>query len=431
MQGGSSPAGYTPLQEEYERGHDGHHMAPPAPRRRRSWFLVWVLCAVVLCAALGAGLSYFFSGATITIEPRTASVAPGSPITAQLLSAAQTSAAPAGALGFETITVLASTTRAVPASGTHSVNTYAQGTITIYNKYSTAPQTLVATTRFETSGGAIYRIHATITVPGATKQADGSLTPGSVDATAYADAPGPSYNTGAAQFSIPGFKGKPQYNGFYATTGGIGGGASGVEPVVLPADSKKAQSDMQAELKNTLMQRIQSQVPPGFILIPGAFAISYGAAASQVPSTGSGQAPSTGSGQANGATLTESASLSAAIVKSTALASAAATAAVDGYTGQPIDFADPSQVPLATTTSYRADSQSIDLSFTAPAVLVWQIDQSQIAAALAGKPKSNFDALMQTFKPAVAKGAAAIHPFWLNTFPSDPAKIKVTINSGS
>ena len=44
-------------------------------------------------------------------------------------------------------------TQLFPASGEQNVSLKAQGTITIYNAYSSSPQSLVATTRFVTPAG--------------------------------------------------------------------------------------------------------------------------------------------------------------------------------------------------------------------------------------------------------------------------------------
>ena len=47
------------------------------------------------------------------------------------------------------------------------LNEKARGSLTVYNEYSSSPQTLVATTRFESPEGKIFRIEKNIVVPGA------------------------------------------------------------------------------------------------------------------------------------------------------------------------------------------------------------------------------------------------------------------------
>ncbi|NMB92510.1 MAG: hypothetical protein GYA31_02720 [Parcubacteria group bacterium] len=90
----------------------------------------------------------------------------------------------------------------------------AKGVITIINNYSTSPQILVATTRFETSDGKIFRLDSRIVIPGATTK-DGVLQPASIDVNVTADQPGPDYNipacTEPCKFTIPGFKGTDKF----------------------------------------------------------------------------------------------------------------------------------------------------------------------------------------------------------------------------
>jgi hypothetical protein len=89
------------------------------------------------------------------------------------------------------------------------------GSLYIYNAYSTAPQKLVAQTRFETKDGKIFRIQSSIIVPGA-KMTGNKLTPSSIKAVVVSDGTGDEYNIGPSYFTIPGFKGSPKYAGFYA-----------------------------------------------------------------------------------------------------------------------------------------------------------------------------------------------------------------------
>lgn len=87
-------------------------------------------------------------------------------------------------------------TQLFPATGQNAnVNSKAQGTITIYNDYSAAPQELVATTRFVTPDGKIFRIVNTVTVPGATVAANGTITPSSIDTPIIADQGGSGHMT--------------------------------------------------------------------------------------------------------------------------------------------------------------------------------------------------------------------------------------------
>lgn len=376
-------------------------------RPRRTW-LLWGAAVVVVFILLGILASTFFEGATITVYPKTAEVALPSSVLAAL-------DAPVGSLAFQTMAVSAFATRTVPASGTTPVTRQAFGAITVYNAYSTASQKLIANTRFEAPDGKIYRIRESITVPGETKKSDGTYAAGAVSATVYADSPGPDYNRGSTRFTIPGFKGDPRYTKFYATADSILGGASGTEPAVSQSDLANAKKDMQQELTGSLASNASGQLPKGFLPIPGAFAIAYGDVS--VSDAGGGKA-----------TITEAATATAAIVRSSDLANAIAKAKVDAYAGEAVDFADPSAVTLAATgTPFAAAAQTLTIALSGTPKLVWQFDPGALSEAFAGKDKGLAESLAADFKPAIDHATASIRPFWKSSFPSDPARIHITV----
>ncbi|TAL50813.1 hypothetical protein EPN81_01670 [Patescibacteria group bacterium] len=95
-----------------------------------------------------------------------------------------------------------------------TVDDIARGTVTIYNNLTFA-QSLVATTRFLSESGVLFRLESAVTVPAG----------GSVDAQVYADVAGESGNIAQTRFSIPGLSAARQES-VYATsaeafTGGI------------------------------------------------------------------------------------------------------------------------------------------------------------------------------------------------------------------
>lgn len=388
---------------------------PRQPRRNRrgggGWggFLLWAIAVVIACVLLGMLIATLFSGASVKVYPRRASVQTPATVAAAL-------DAPVGTLPYKLVTVTGNSSRTVAATGSKTVNTPAQGTITISNLYAQTPQKLVTNTRFQGTNGKIYRIHQAVTIPGATKNVDGTLKAGTVTATVYADQPGPDYNSGSMNFTIPGFKGSPQYSKITATTDQISGGASGNQPAVSDNDLSKAQSDMKQEIAGKLPAAVAGQVPDGYIAIPGTLAISYG----NPLSTDAGN---------NQATVTENATATEAMVRSADLASAIATAQVQGYKGEAVDFGDPSAVQLSVSpdTPYSATGTSFSVAVNGQQLsLVWQYDPNAIEQALAGKNRSQFDDIIKGFAPAVAKATASLRPFWETSFPAKPEDIKIS-----
>lgn len=102
-----------------------------------------------------------------------------------------------------------------PSSGKTLKEEKAEGTIRAYNAYSTYTQILIATTRFVSTDGKVFRTPIRVTIPGGHYE-KGKLVPGEIDIRVVAAEAGPEYNIGPSTFSIPGFAGTDRYTKFYA-----------------------------------------------------------------------------------------------------------------------------------------------------------------------------------------------------------------------
>ncbi len=403
--------------EEPPRGvsyDDDEDEDSPRPRRRnrrlsRTFWLIAI--GVVVFAIIGALLlSTVFAGATVAVYPRTETVTPPAPLEARLQASA-------GTLAYQRMTVRRSATTTVAASGVAKVSRQASGVVTIYNTYSTASQRLIANTRFEAADGKIYRVRESITVPGATKNADGTLSAGTMTATVYADSPGADYNrSGSTRFTIPGFKGDPRFDKFYAESqGAISGGFVGNEPAVPPAELAKVQAALKLELDSASRSAAASELPEGFLLVPGTLLITY----TDIMKTPQG---------AN-ATLSQSALATQAIVRSQDLAAAVARAAFgNDYKGEAVAFADSAAITIGVASSTAKDAEGVlRLTLSGSPTLVWQFDPAAVKEALLGKAKSELSSIISMFDPAIVRADATIRPFWQGGFPKDPNKIKINV----
>ncbi len=158
-------------------------------------------------------------------------------------------------------------TEEVTATGEEYVSEKASGTITIYNEYTTKSQSLLKNTRFEAPNGKIYRIQETVSVPGY-KTVGGEVKPGTLDVVVYADEPGTGYENGMVTFKIPGFKGQPQYDSFYAKSKtNIGGGFVGTRKVLSDEQLKSAQTAATEKLKALLRKNLSDQLPSNLIAV--------------------------------------------------------------------------------------------------------------------------------------------------------------------
>lgn len=161
---------------------------------------------------------------------------------------------------------------AFKASGKKQVSKKAAGKITIYNAYSSEPQKLVATTRFMTPEGKIFRLAQTIIVPGA-RIVDGRIVSSSIEAGVTADKAGAEYNiSGNTRFTIPGFKGTPRYDGFYAEAkGDLSGGFIGEIAYPTEEDIRLAKIEMSKALQDATKIAVLEKIPKEFKMVENSF----------------------------------------------------------------------------------------------------------------------------------------------------------------
>ncbi len=152
-----------------------------------------------------------------------------------------------------------------PATGEKNLNKKATGNITIYNNHSSAPQSLVASTRFESPDGKIFRLVEAVTVPGAAVN-DGKVTPSSITAKVIADRGGESYNIGSVEkWTIPGFKHTSKEKTFYGvSTETMRGGFTGKSAYPTDEDIKSAKEKSALTLEDGLKNLIKNEIPAGF-----------------------------------------------------------------------------------------------------------------------------------------------------------------------
>lgn len=149
-----------------------------------------------------------------------------------------------------------------PATGKEKIAEKAKGRLIVYNAYSSEPQTLVASTRFVSPEGKIFRLDEKITIPGA-KIINGQIQPSSIEVNVTADQTGEAYNlplpsaSKKAIWRIPGFEGTPKYQGFYAEAKtAMTGGFIGEAAVPTSDDIVKARSAIEKALKENLKSQM-------------------------------------------------------------------------------------------------------------------------------------------------------------------------------
>ncbi|MBU6500251.1 MAG: hypothetical protein KGJ89_00230 [Patescibacteria group bacterium] len=300
-----------------------------------------------------------------------------------------------------------------PASGSSTVSEKATGKITIYNAYSSAPQTLVATTRFATPDGKIFRIINQVIVPGAVIK-NGQITPSSIDANIIADKAGVSYNVGPiAKLTIPGFQGTPRYAGFY---GGIkiptSGGFVGFSAVPTAGDISKSKARVSDLLTTRLNSSFLSSYPADFKILEGASSITITKLSADAIANASGTFNVFG--EANMKTVG---------FKESDLKSVLTALAQKDNPGMVFDSLD------LTYGKVQVDlikgSESFDL--TAKGTLKPDFSADDFVAQILGKSVDDAQKLI-TGLPHLVNAKISLWPVWLKNMPSAANKIKVLVN---
>ncbi|MDE1874491.1 MAG: hypothetical protein KGI79_02960 [Patescibacteria group bacterium] len=361
--------------------------------RSRKYTVVYGVGALVALVALGFIVTAVFRGATVTVTPHTLAFTANSDMSAKQDDTS-------GGLPYQLIVASTTASETIPASGQKQVSTKASGVIVVYNNYSSTPQRLVANTRFQTPEGLIYRIDKPITVPGKS-----GSTPGSVEAIVYADQPGTNYNVGLKDFTIPGFEGDPRYKDFYARSKTpLAGGFVGTQSVISESDRAKAVGDIQSRLATALLAQAQAQVSSSDILFDKAYTIDYQALPDQ-------------NSTASQTTIVEEGAIYATAFNTQQLSEALASSYVPGYKNEPIAVQNMSALTFTPTAFHPDTNSSISFHLSGTSTFEWLFDAGALKNALAGKPRSQTQNILQNF-PMIEKADISIRPFWTSTFPS-------------
>ena len=321
-------------------------------------------------------------------------------------------------LPYEIMTLEAEGERQVSASGQETITKQTEGTIFIYNNFSSDPVRLVTNTRFESSNGLIFKIKDPAVVPGYTTDTDGSKKPGVVTAVVYADEVGEEYNIKPNKFTIPGFKGEPEYDDIYAeSTVDFTGGFNGKKFIIDEDELKTAQQALRLELRNSLLERIDSEKPAGFVVFQGAVTFTY----ESLPAVAYGD---------NLATIKEKVFLRIPLFKEESFASFVAAATVPGYEGEDVRIEDYSSLSFeyknATTSSSDIGAVTeLLFNLTGRPTIVWEYDEGKLKTDLLGKNRTAFTAILNGY-PSIEKGSkAVIRPFWKSKFPTKLEEINL------
>ena len=397
----------SPFSFKTSAGGHGHH-----GEKGRSHLRTYLLAASAagLLILLFFSLSIFFSGATVTVYPKKSVASVDRNV-------------PAGTEGsvplkFKIIQVSKTESTEANATGQKEASKKASGTIIVYNAYSANSQRLIKNTRFETPDGKIYRINSSIVVPGMTVS-DGKNIPGSVEAVVYADEAGEKYNIGRTDFTIPGFKGDPRYQKFYARSKtDMQGGMKGFVYTISDEDARDITALLEKRLNESLIKEALKETPPEYILFDSASFFDF----SDIRITNA-------SGNEKRVNVEKTGTLHIPAWERASLAKYIAQVSIDGYTGDPVTSHNLESISigikdLSILSSSKLTTMNVSLKGTT--TIVWLFDEDALIKDLAGKPKQDFQAILRKY-PGIDRAELVVTPPWARTISDGSGDISIKI----
>ena len=364
--------------------------------------LVISFLILILLGALGAVILNRISTVAVNVFPYKEILAIDSRIRARANTTAD-------GLLFEIAQLNAEESGLVTATGISSGGQYASGKIIVYNNYGSAPQRLIANTRFQTSDGKVYRIKGAISVPGM----------GMTEATVYADQAGEEYNIKPTDFTLPGLKGGPRFEKVFAKSkSAMSGGSSVNARVVKKEDIDSVRTAVNEKLKNRLTETLSKQKPEGYVLFAGAVKIEY----MENPDN-----PKVGDSSSRSMAFKTNGSATGYLFKKDALSKALGDlkkapknepVAVDNV--ESLDF---------SLISADAKNKEITVRLKGNADFVWVVDTAKLLEEIVNYKGKGYTSVFQNY-PAIEKAAIVKSPKWWPRFPKDKSKIKINIETG-
>lgn len=382
-------------------------IAPTSTRGNGLWYI-----AAALIIGLLFALSFLFERATVTIIPHEL---PVSFDAADVFSATKDSV-DEGVISFTEMTLTGSESIKLPSTDSKVVSVPAEGTVILYNTYSTSTYKLVKSTRLKTPDGKIYRISSAASIPGYTKQG-GQIVPGSVEAHVVADVPGEAGNVENVDFSVPGLSGTAQATRIYARSKtSISGGVSG-QMYLVPKDAvDTAATTLGPKLKASLTQKAKAQIPEGYTFFEGASVFEaeepLGSEYSKDP-----EIPVVVSG-----------TLTIYLINEKSFLQTVASRFVSQYDGSPVTIPELSSFSFIPSDDLNPKTDTtFDFTLRGSGMLVWVVDESEVKTTLAGKKKNALEELLKDIV-SIERADVVIRPFWKQTFPKNTSHITINVN---
>jgi hypothetical protein len=367
--------------------------------------IVWVI-AIISIGALVVAFSTLFTGATITVTPKSVPFS----LNNNLFTAQKDGTSD---LSYQVITLSGSKTLAVDTGGSKEVTSRAEGVVILYNALSEAPVNLLIDTRLESVKGIVYKTKKAVKIPGL-KKVNGEVVPGSIEVDIYADVPGESGNDGMTDFVVVGFKGTAKESKVYGRSKTVlTGGVTGLVYEVPDDAYASSYESLRRSLNEDLQSKLHAEVPSRFFIVPSSIVYS-------TKST-----PTEKYGKEQTINLLEEGELSAFIVDRERLSIKIAEEVLKGDE-ESYDVIVPQIEDLRFTIESNGDenSEKLSMRISGEGEIVWNIDKEKIAYDFRSTHRRQFEAIIGSYS-VVSDASLMVQPFWRRTLPEKIEDIRV------
>lgn len=313
-----------------------------------------------------------------------------------------------------------------PATGEENIDKKAAGEIYIYNEYSSEPQVLVATTRFVSPTGKVFRLDKQVTVPGA-EVVGGEIFPSMIKASVVADEAGEEYNVAAdpeKKWTIPGLKEtyektnikryKEMYDyGFYAKSPtAMKGGYSGISKVPTEGDIAKAEEEIKGLLQSALESQIRIAYSEEFKVLDGTLEFEMTNVEVSDRADDDGNFSVFAEARARTFVFEEETLENALIKKNTS----------------PLDF--DFQIVDSELKYSEAlpdwEGESVTFAIDGSFLVEPKVDEESLKSQLMGQTEAMVKPVVFSI-PNLEKARISLSPFWVKKVPENPKKINVEL----
>lgn len=212
----------------------------------KSYFRIAIVFGAATLVLICTVFYFVFYGARIYIVPQKL------PVSADAIYEVRDNPVSINTVKGQVIVLEEEKSKTFPVNGEKkTVEDFTHGAVTIYND-SGKPESLMATTRFLSEGGVLFRVRTKVAIPAG----------GMVPAEIYADKAGATGNVPAGKFTLPGLSPALQKLVYAKSVAPMSGGEK-IGSTVTAADIQAARDELQADLGALLKNRIRETVAAG------------------------------------------------------------------------------------------------------------------------------------------------------------------------